>query len=596
MAAVLSRRSSAQEIVIRSLFPLWFLVFSFFLLFSNSGWSIEGGPYRSVEPGSGKTQQGGESAYRDLFEKARTDGGVRIIVGLKASFVPEGRIAARRDVDRQRAEISRLQNSLHHSLSGHKVTGVRKFGYIPFMALEVDEAALSALASNPMVSGIEEDLPAPPSLLQSTPLIGADAAWSSGYTGLGWTIAVLDSGLDTSHSFFAGKVVAEACYSTTSALLGSTSLCPNGQSSQVGSGAGMNCPLTLDTCDHGTHVAGIAAGRGSGLSGVAQDVTIISIQVFSKIHRAATCGSAPAPCVLAYTSDMIEALMHVYELRNTYNIAAVNISLGFGNHASHCDSEAGSRSVKVAIDTLRAVGIPTIAAAGNESTLASANGLNSPACISSAISVGATTKTDAVAAYSNSSSILSLLAPGSRITSSVPGNSFDDKSGTSMAAPHVTGAWAILKRRKPSATVDEILSALRTTGVAITDARNGIAKPRIRVDAALDALPADCAASSSGNLTVFVPVLAFNGASYWVDLQYIPESAETLFRLTDFGQLSDSSPFAGCNAATLSSFSPFVLHVPDLRIGDASYRVDLEYMGGSPDIFLKLISYSQNTP
>jgi hypothetical protein len=61
-------------------------------------------------------------------------------------------------------------------------------------------------------------------------------------------------------------------------------------------------------------------------------------------------------------------------------------------------------------------------------------------------------------------------------------------SGTSMAAPHVAGAWAVLKSKKPSASVNEILNALRSTGQPITDSRNGLTLPRIDVAAALDAL------------------------------------------------------------------------------------------------------------
>jgi hypothetical protein len=93
-----------------------------------------------------------------------------------------------------------------------------------------------------------------------------------------------------------------------------------------------------------------------------------------------------------------------------------------------------------------------------------------------------------VAGYSNSASILNLLAPGSSIYSSVPGGIYTYLSGTSVAIPHVTGAWAVLKSKKPTATVDEVLAALTNTGVLITDSRNGIAKPRIKVDAALAAI------------------------------------------------------------------------------------------------------------
>jgi subtilisin family serine protease len=114
--------------------------------------------------------------------------------------------------------------------------------------------------------------------------------------------------------------------------------------------------------------------------------------------------------------------------------------------------------------------------------------MEQPACVSSAISVGNTTKTDVVSSGSNSAFFLSLLAPGTDIVSALPGNRIGPLTGTSMAAPHVAGAFALLRQAKPSASVGEILSALQSTGVAITDTRNNITKPRMNVKAAFDAL------------------------------------------------------------------------------------------------------------
>jgi subtilisin family serine protease len=147
--------------------------------------------------------------------------------------------------------------------------------------------------------------------------------------------------------------------------------------------------------------------------------------------------------------------------------------------------------MKAVIVNLRSRGIATIIASGNEGNT---DGLSFPACISSAISVGSTGSSgpgvvrDAVSDFSNSSPSLHLLAPGDLINSSIPGGGFMGKPGTSMAAPHVAGAWAILKSKSPTASVDQILSALTSTGIPITDNRNGIVKPRIQVDAAINAL------------------------------------------------------------------------------------------------------------
>ncbi|MGH9802369.1 MAG: BACON domain-containing protein, partial [Blastocatellia bacterium] len=130
-------------------------------------------------------------------------------------------------------------------------------------------------------------------------------------------------------------------------------------------------------------------------------------------------------------------------------------------------------------------------ASGNEGFT---NAVSFPACISSAISVGSTddgslnTTIDAVSSFSNSASILTMLAPGRWINSSVPDNKFVNFSGTSMAAPHVAGAWALLKSAAPNATLQQIQNALTSTGKQITDTRNSITKPRIKVDAAISSL------------------------------------------------------------------------------------------------------------
>ena len=157
------------------------------------------------------------------------------------------------------------------------------------------------------------------------------------------------------------------------------------------------------------------------------------------------------------------------------------MSLGGGRFYSNCDSV--DPDTKIVIDLLRAANIATVVASGNERFT---NSLASPACISTAVSVGATLDTaNIVASYSNSASFLSLLAPGSGITSAVPGTSYGRWNGTSMATPHVTGAWAIAKQKAPTASVTTVLNAFKSTGVSVVDSRNGIANPRIAVDLAI---------------------------------------------------------------------------------------------------------------
>ncbi len=379
----------------------------------------------------------------------------------------------------QKRAIRSAQNELLQLLSQFNISNTRTFERIPYIVMEIDAAALELLVTLPQFSSLEEDIPLLPTLSQTIPLIGTDDAWTAGFSGSGQTVAILDTGVDNSHSFFSGRIVSEACYSTTNAS--STTLCPNGLDEQIGSGAGVNCSASLSGCDHGTHVAGIAAGAGGSFSGVAKGANIIAIQVFSRFDSALDCFPYSAPCVMSWTSDQILAIERIYALRNTYNIAAVNLSLGGGRYYNTSSCDSANPSMKAAIDTLRSVGIATVISSGNSYY---SDSLSAPACISSAISVGATTKSDSVASYSNSASFLTLWAPGSSINSSVPGG-YGTKSGTSMAAPHVTGAWAVLKSNRPGASVDQILASLTSTGVSITDSRNGVTKPRIQVEGAL---------------------------------------------------------------------------------------------------------------
>jgi subtilisin family serine protease len=162
--------------------------------------------------------------------------------------------------------------------------------------MTVDRAGLEGLSADPEITGIYEDRLAAPTLTSSTAVIGVPSATTQGYTGAGQVVAILDTGVERTHSFLANKVVHEACFSTTYAPHASTTLCPNGQESQVGTGAAAPC---VGICAHGTHVAGIAAGRGAKSSGVARDANVMAVQVFSRFNSANICAPYSPPCVLS---------------------------------------------------------------------------------------------------------------------------------------------------------------------------------------------------------------------------------------------------------------------------------------------------------
>lgn len=437
-----------------------------------------------------------------LVEIAQTAGMVPVIVGVYAPGYTVEAVGADGPTAGQQAAVRQAQQSVLDALDGYNIQSVKQFQYVPYMALWADEAALYALQRFDNVTTIYEDRVDQPLMDSSAPIIRSDAANSVGYRGQGRAVAVLDTGVQRAHPDLSGRIVSEACYSTFNPLALSASLCPNGNNSQVGTGAAAPPPNFVAGFDHGTHVAGIVAG-------VAPQATIIGIQVFSRFTDVA--GSPPglftpcanggrsSPCTLSYTSDQILGLERVFNLRNSYSIAAVNMSLGSGSYVSNCNNL--NAALTTTILNLRTVGIATVIAAGNSSYRAT---IGAPACISHAISVGATTSTpfnmtaDRVADYSNAASIMTMYATGGWINAAVPTtttacwpgtaptNNRCYKQGTSMAAPHVAGAIAVIRSAAANATVAQIISAFTSTGPSITDQRPGgfVTKRRLDVYAA----------------------------------------------------------------------------------------------------------------
>jgi hypothetical protein len=363
----------------------------------------------------------------------------------------------------------------------------------PYMAMTVNQSELTALAADPDVTRIHEDGQVRPSLQDSVPLIGMPAVHALGGTGGNNTmVVIMDTGVEYGHVFTTPRVTNSACFSTTNASF--TTLCPNGQASQFGGDAGVNCTGSPG-CDHGTHVAGIAAGNratGVPLNGVAKEANIFAYQVFSRRNSDSA--------LTAFDSDILAALNDLLgrvdaELAGT-KVASINLSLGDSGalFTNDCDATARAIPFKSVLDSLKTKNVATAIAAGNDFQT---NQTSFPGCISTAIVVSNTTKTDVVSTSSNLSPNTDLFAPGTSITSSInPTPNFDVKTGTSMSTPHITGVFAALRSIPgcSSKTVDQIETALKNTGLPVTDTRSGgfITKPRVRADLALQEL--GCAA------------------------------------------------------------------------------------------------------
>ena len=259
--------------------------------------------------------------------------------------------------------------------------------------------------------------------------MGAPRAWRKGYTGRGLAVAVIDDGADTRHPFLARRTVFEACFSDR---------CPNGTPQMIGRGA------AFPAGTHGTHVAGIVLGGAvdADLAGMGPELRLIVINVANHT-RPGMSGQ-----------NILAGLDVVLTLARRYSgiIGAVNMSLGASREES---GPCHSRIWNLAARLFNRFGVPVVVASGNDSEDDWAAPVGFPACIEGFIAVGAATKSEHVASFSNSGPTLDLLAPGEDIVSSVVESSsgglergFESFDGTSMAAPTWPGPWPCSSRHR----------------------------------------------------------------------------------------------------------------------------------------------------
>jgi subtilisin family serine protease len=302
-------------------------------------------------------------------------------------------------------------------------------------------------------------------------LIGADDLWggpSLPTAGQGVKIGVIDQGVDQTHPFFA-----PAGYSYPAGF-------PKGQTSFTtpkvivarafapATTTWRNARSPFDPAgDHGTHVAGIAAGnvtpgavsgRGT-LSGAAPRAYIGNYKVLSTPSNFGLIENAGE--VIASIEAAVRDGMDV-------------INMSFGEF----ETDPARNVVDQAVDGAAAAGVVPVAAAGNSFGDLGRGSIGSPATASRAIAVAAATKSNVLADFSSSGpAALSLRmkpevsAPGASILSSVPEGegTWASFSGTSMASPHVAGAVALLLQQHPDWTVDQVTSALVQTGRPVFD-------------------------------------------------------------------------------------------------------------------------------
>lgn len=231
-------------------------------------------------------------------------------------------------------------------------------------------------------------------------------------------IAVIDTGIQSDHPDLAGKV-----------LTGYNVVQENNDTSPVG--------------DHGTHVAGIAGGRGNdglGIAGVAWESPILPIRMQEENAE------------INYNFEIAEALTWIMEWAAAHPEKRVVINLSFGGSGR-------STFEKEAIDRCIDEGLILVVSMGNET----ADLVNYPAAYSGVIAVGSTDINNHKSDFSTEGDHISVSAPGSRILSAVPGSDWSYFDGTSMSTPYVTGVIALMLSDRPSLSPVEVKSILEDT-------------------------------------------------------------------------------------------------------------------------------------
>jgi len=344
----------------------------------------------------------------DVLSELRADGTANVIVYFNTAApvgasVPDSVVTSRIDAS---------SDAVVEALPENQADVIAQFQYVPALAAEITDNALVTLQEDARVSAVQIDREMRVSLAESRALMNVPAVEANyGLTGTGVNVAVLDTGISASHSWLYDSVVTQRCFVSSG--------CPGG---------GATGTNAADGNGHGTHVSGIITSNNATYRGIANGAGIVAVKILSD------SGSGT-------WSDILLGLEWVYTNRTAYNIRVINMSLGGGLYSGYCDaSDTAGASV---INRLTAGGVAVFVASGNDG---SSTQLSSPACLQNAISIGAVYDYGAsigrVTNFSNGNSTLDLLAPGSLVTSSVPGNSSATWQGTSMATPMAAGVAA----------------------------------------------------------------------------------------------------------------------------------------------------------
>ena len=350
-------------------------------------------------------------------------------------------------------------------------------------AVVVPQEQLARLSRVPGVGRVWPSLRYRPLLDRTPQLIGAPTLWGPALVtaGEGMKIGIIDDGIDQTHPFFAptgyayppGFPKGQTAFTTPKVIV-ARAFPP--RTPRYGKAS---LPFDPGESEHGTHVAGIAAGNNGTIADSGEQLSGVAPRAYLGNYKALTIptlgfglnGNAPelAAAVEAAVQDGMDV---------------INLSLG------EPEVEPSRDILAKALNAAADAGVPSAVAAQNDFNQFGFGSVGSPASAAKAITAGASTgghgsaSTDEPASFSSAGPTSYSLrfkpdvtAPGADVLSSLPDGSFGELSGTSMAAPHVAGAVALLRQRHPGWTAAQVKSALVLTGVSVRAARGGEVSP-----------------------------------------------------------------------------------------------------------------------
>ena len=272
------------------------------------------------------------------------------------------------------------------------------------------------------------------------------APWAKAESGLTPRLVIIDTGIDSSMPLFTNHLVQEVC-------IMDWYTCPNGTNFQEGPGAATvpSSIINFNGFDHGTQMAAIALNENPNLE-------FIFIRIIGNNRNGARLNVTE--------STVINALDWVKLNAKKYNIKAISMSQGHHNLKSGSKYCPSTPTFEKKILDLKYLDIPTFLPTGNAGDK---NRIDWPACIVSAIAVGALNEKDQIASYSNMDRTLSDFYVLGDIATVGPGGAYRYASGTSVSTQLAAAKWMVMVSAYPTKTSSEIYSALRSSGTIVFD-------------------------------------------------------------------------------------------------------------------------------